>query len=195
MYEDDHYEDDSGAAAGALILGGILGAVFASTKPEDKQKIANYDRLLLETKHLKEEHSKAIEDAEKYREMMNYLEQNRAKLGDTSGLGFLDVHPAAKSLFNEAFNMFLYGFNRAACVFAIATIENILSLKYGDKMTFYDMVEKAKKDGFISESNKHYLHGLRSDRNSLIHDCRHEISEDESLILMKLTIRVIGSLS
>ncbi len=149
-----------------IILGGLMGASLASAKQSEKEELEQCR-------------------TEKQQRLMR-----KQRIGDLSILNKLRQKPFSYNVFVESCNMFICGFFRGACVFSVAVIENLLREKYEDN-NFKALIEKAKKDNLIDQTEEHYLNGLRLDRNELIHDISREISENESLMIIHLAIRVM----
>ena len=151
---------------GGILLGGLMGAGLASPKPEEKQEL------------------------QQFRATQQQLLARKQRIGNLSILDKLRQKPASFNLFVESCNMFIYGFFRGTCVFSVAVIENLLREKYQEN-NFKKLIDKAKADDLIKEPEEHYLNGLRLDRNDLVHDVSREISENESLMMVHLAVRVM----
>ena len=154
---------------GGIILGGLMGAGMVSPKPEEKQEL------------------------QQYRATQQQLLARKQRIGDLSILDKLRQKPSSFNLFVESCNMFVYGFFRGTCVFSVAVIENLLREKYKDD-NFKALIDKATKDNLIGKTEEHYLNGLRLDRNTLVHDSSREITENESLMIIHLAIRIMEKL-
>lgn len=151
---------------GGILLGGLLGAGLNSPKPEEKQEL------------------------QQYRAAQQQFLARKQRIGDLSILDRLRQKPTLFNLFVESSNMFIYGFFRGACVFSIATIENLLREKYQEN-NFKVLIDKAAEDSLIQQTEMHYLNGLRLDRNALVHDASREITENESLMILHLAMRLV----
>ena len=152
-----------------LIFAGLVGAILAAPKQEEKQELEYY-------RNIKQQISARIE-----------------KIGNLEISRKLIPKPLLYNLFKEACNMFSYGSFRGASVFSVVVIENILREKYKED-NFKKLIEKAKNDNLIELNDKHYLDGLRVDRNNLIHDASRKINENESLFLIQLSIRIMNKI-
>jgi len=154
---------------GGILLGGLMGAGLASPKPEEKQEL------------------------QQYRATQQQLLARKQRIGDLSILDKLRQKPSSFNLFVESCNMFIYGFFRGACVFSVAVIENLLREKYNED-NFKILIDKAKEDNLIQQTEEHYLNGLRLDRNAFVHDASREITENESLMIIHLAMRIMGKI-
>jgi len=89
--------------------------------------------------------------------------------------------------------MYLYGFFRGSSIFCSAVIESLLKEKYGDKK-FYELINEAEKNKIITKAEMHYLHGLRLERNDFVHNVLREIKEEESQLILRITINLLNKL-
>lgn len=156
-------DDDAMLAA---VIGGFAGAMLASPSQEDKQLLANAKYALQE------------------------MRRRELSLGLLPPLAKLRTDSLAYNIFIEAYNMYLHGFFRAAAVFSTAVLEHLLGKKYG-KGNFVELIEKAHKEGIYRQGETHYLHGLRIDRNSFLHDITREVREEDARVTLSLTMRLI----
>ena len=152
-----------------IALAGIAGAALASPKPEEKQEL------------------------QQYRSTQAQLLARKQRIGNLSILDLLSQKPSPYNLFIESCNMFVYGFFRGACIFSIAVIENLLREKYSED-NFKKLIDQAKDEKLIDSIEEHYLNGLRMDRNSLVHNAERQITENESLMIIHLAIRIMGKI-
>jgi len=79
-------------------------------------------------------------------------------------------------------------------IFGIIFVEAITKKKEKRK-NFYGLIEEAKKQEFLSQSEYYFLHGLRSERNDSVHDVLREISEGDAVIILNIAIKIIDKLN
>jgi len=154
---------------GAMLLGGFIGAILASPKPEEKQEL------------------------QEYRNFKQQVALRRQKIGDLPSLQKLMAKPSVYNAFREAANMFLFGFFRSSAVLCSAIIETLLKEKFGDNK-FYDLIENAKDKQLLTNPETHYLHALRLERNDFAHNVLREVNEDDALLILKITNKIIDKL-
>jgi hypothetical protein len=154
----------------AMIFGGIMGAALAAPKPEEKQEL------------------------QEYRNFKQQIAIRRQKIGDMPSLQKLMAKPSVYNALTEAAKMYMFGFFRGSVVLCSAIIEALLKEKFGDDK-FYDLIEKAKGTKLLASSETHYLHALRLERNDFAHNVLREVNEDDALLILKITNRIIDKLS
>lgn len=171
----------------AMILGGFIGAAISSPNPADKQALANY---------------KAFQSQINLRTQKIQLTQEFiSKLGKK---------PEYYNAFIESYRAYYYGLFRSSVSVASALIESTLKEKFEKSpanlfaeslnkektkiKAFYDLIEEAKKTNLIEESDYHFLHGLRSQRNNSVHEVLKEVSELDAVMVLNITIKIIGKL-
>lgn len=156
-----------------IIIGGLFGGLVGASLA--LPKLSEQDEL------------------QQYRVAQQQLLIRKQRIGNLSILYKLRQRPALFNLFVESFNMFIYGFFRGSSVFSIAVIENLLKEKY-NKENFKMLIDNAKADKLINEKEEYYLNGLRLDRNDLVHNASCEISENESLMIIHLAMRIVNEI-
>jgi len=149
-----------------VLLGGLIGAAIASPKLEDKQ------------------------DLERYRQMQREMNERQKKVGDLSYITKLLKNPKYDKSFIEAYRMYIFGFFRGSVILSSAIIECLLREKYGDK-DFYQLIEEAKKQGFIELSEYHFLHAIRTQRNISAHDVLKDVSEDDAILVIRIVNKIM----
>lgn len=154
---------------GTLLFGGIIGAALAAPKPGEKMELQNY------------------------RNFNRQIESRRLRMGELTSLQKLIVKPPIYNAFLEAINMFMFGFYRGSAILCSVIIETMLKNKYGNNK-FYNLIEKAKENQLLTGSENHYLHGLRMERNDFAHDALKEVSEEDVLLIIKITNKIIEKL-
>ncbi|PKK84892.1 MAG: hypothetical protein CVT49_01685 [candidate division Zixibacteria bacterium HGW-Zixibacteria-1] len=152
-----------------VVLGGLFGAAIASPKKEDKDELNQYrlskQRLLIRIN----------------------------ALGKLPNVERIRTDPIIEHAFIESVNMFIYGFYRGSTIYAASLMEYILRkrLKNSD---FSGLIDAACENGIISKSEVHYLHGLRLDRNELVHDLTRQIREEDAELIIKIVIKILNKL-
>ena len=63
-----------------------------------------------------------------------------------------------------------------------------------EKKRFFELIELARKEVLISESEYHFLHGIRLQRNDAIHNFEKEVREEDALIALRIAIDFINKL-
>lgn len=149
-----------------MLLGGLIGAALASPKIEDKQ------------------------DLERYRQMQRDIAEKQKKVGDLSYIAKLLKDPRYNESFVEAFRMYLFGFYRGSVILSSAIIECLLKDKYGDK-DFYNLIEEAKKQNFIDQTDYHFLHAIRTQRNFSAHDVLKKVTEDDAVLVIRIVNKIM----
>ena len=152
----------------ALILGGLVGAALAK-KPEEKKEQRAYPSL----------------------EQQALLRQQ--KIGNFPSLENVKSKPEVYNIFVESARMFSFGFFRGSSILASALIESVLREKFGE-MRFADLIEKSKTDGLVLEPDYHYLHALRSQRNDFVHNVFVEVKEEDALLMLQITVRLLNKI-
>ena len=89
--------------------------------------------------------------------------------------------------------MYLNGSNKGSSFLFIAILESKLRERYG-LQNFEEMIRKAKEEKLISQSQFHFLNGLRVDRNFIAHNVFEEFSENDAQITFKVVIRFLNNL-
>jgi hypothetical protein len=153
----------------SAVLGGLVGALLASPKSEDKQ------------------------DLKEYRSLKQEITIRQQKIGIFPDFSKLNQKPQYYNTFIESYKAYSFGLFRSSVIVASALIESMLKEKFGDKK-FYDLIEEAKKQKIISEMEYYLLHGLRSERNDSAHGVLREIQEGDAIMILQITIKVIGKL-
>lgn len=149
-----------------MFIGGLIGAALASPKPEDKKDLEEYKRLKQE------------------------IVLRQRKVGDLPYIVKLLKNPLYVKPFTEAYKTYLYGFYRSSIILNIAIIESLLKEKYGDK-DFYDLIEEAKKQSFIDQTDYHFLHAIRTQRNLSAHDILKEVSEEDAVLVIRIVNKMM----
>lgn len=160
-------EDDTAAA---LLLGGILGAALTS-------------RPAVETAELNE-----------YRTIKAQVVARISRIGDLSVLEKLRTKPSLFNLFREVIGMYSNRFYRGSALFCSVIVEEALREQLGISRNFAELIDAAKDRGLISSSEAHYLNGTRIDRNDLAHTASIDCSEENSLMIILITKKVLQSL-
>ncbi|HIG94294.1 MAG: hypothetical protein QT05_C0049G0009 [archaeon GW2011_AR13] len=171
----------------AMILGGFVGAAISAPNPADKQALENYKAF----------QSQINSKAQRVPLTQDFI----SKLGKK---------PEYYSAFVESYRAYSYGLFRSSVVVASALIENILKERFENslanlfaealtkekvnKKNFYNLIEEAKKTNLIEESDYHFLHGLRSQRNNSVHEILKEVSELDAVMILNITIKIIERL-
>jgi len=155
----------------AMILGGIIGATLAAPKPEEKQEL------------------------QEYRTLKQQIALRQQMVGNMSQqlLSKILMKPQVYDLFVESYRTYLFGFFRSSVILCTALIEGLLKEKFGDKK-FFELIDLAKKEGLISESEYYFLHGIRAERNDAVHNYARVIKEEHSVIVLRMTMRMIDKL-
>jgi len=122
--------------------------------------------------------------------MQKEMSERQKKVGDLPYIAKLLKNPKYNSSFVEAYRMYLYGFFRGSVVVSSAIIECLLKDKYESK-DFYELIEEAKKQGFIDQTNYHFLHALRTQRNISAHDVIKEVSEDDAILVIRIANKIM----
>ena len=152
----------------AMIFGGLIGAALAKPKPEDQRSLERYQALQQE---------------------INTRQQKLTSLPDFNRL---NRKPEYYNAFIESYKAYSFGLFRSSVVVASVLIETILKEKYGNKR-FYDLIEDARNKE-ITDLEYYLLHGLRSERNDSVHDVLREIREEDAIMVLNITIKIIGKL-
>lgn len=153
----------------SALFSGLIGAALAAPKPEERQALAEYEAL---------------------KKQVQLRKESLGQLPDIPNLSIYD-NTDIYNLFSESYRMYLYGFSRAASVFAVATIEHVLRKKYPAEKNFFNLIGMAEKEGVIKAAEKSYLDGLRMDRNQFIHNLAQPVSEDDARFVLRLTMRIL----
>lgn len=154
----------------SLVFGGIIGALLASPNQTQKEELKQY-------------------------KLGKILIENRKRLlGEFNLPPKLLENPKIHNNLKEAYNLFLFGFNRAAAFFSVLAIEMALRSKYNqENLDFSSLINLAKEGGLIDVMNYHFLTGLRHKRNLLAHDFS-EITPDNAQIVVKLSLQIISKI-
>jgi hypothetical protein len=153
----------------AAIFGGLVGAAIASPKPEDKK------------------------DLEEYRKLRQEIQIRQQKIGIFPNYFKLVQKPEYYNAFIESFNTYSSGFFRSSVIISSALIESLLKEKYGN-LIFADLIKKAGEEKIISEFEYHLLEGIRIQRNDTVHNILGEIREEDSSLILQITIRILNKL-
>ncbi len=122
------------------------------------------------------------------------IKNNRWKnLGDLKINQRVSNSPKTRNFFNEAVNMYFEGFFRSACISCAIVMEALLKNKFGDKK-LVELIDEAKNSQMISDSEKHYLHGIRLNRNDFVHTIDQEVSENDAKIVILITSKIINKI-
>lgn len=151
----------------ALLLGGLIGAGLASPNPQQKQ----------------------VDD--QYRQYFQQVNLRSQKLGELPRLELLKMKEKFYSVFIESYKMHIHGFFRGATILATSLIEAILKERFGTKK-LKDLIDEAKEAKLITVGEFHYLHGIRHERNNVVHEVFNEVSEDDSALIMRITIKLLN---
>ena len=117
------------------------------------------------------------------------IDERKKKIGD---LPDLDKNPDLKKFVEESYNLVTRGSFRAGFIQFMQIIEHLLRQKYkDDKLRLVELINKAKEDELITRKDKHFLEGLREERNDLIHRYKPEVTEREIINLTCLSINMI----
>jgi hypothetical protein len=171
----------------AMILGGFIGAALAKPNQQDQQMLENYKLF------------------------QSQLNNRAQKIPLTpSFISKLGKKPEYYNAFIESYRAYSYGLFRSSVAVASALIESmlkerfdssfsqafneILSKKKPKRKSFYDLIEEAKKERILEESDYHFLHGLRSQRNNSVHDVLKDVSELDSVMILNISIKIIDRL-
>lgn len=150
----------------AAILGGIIGAAAASPKPEEKAEL------------------------QEYRTLKQEILLRQQKIGDLPNIRKLLQNHRYYNPFIEAYKTYSSGFYRSSVILFSAIIESLLREKYGD-LKFYELIEKAKIDNFITETDYYFLHGIRSERNISAHEILREITEEDAILVIRIVNKLM----
>lgn len=101
--------------------------------------------------------------------------------------------PKICDFFNEGVNMFLEGFFRNACISCAIVMEALLKEKF-ENGRLVELINQAKNENLISQSDKHYLHGIRVDRNDFVHTIDEKVSENDAQIVILITAKIINKI-
>lgn len=153
----------------AMILGGLIGARLAAPKPQDKQEL------------------------QEYRNLKQLLALRSQRLGNLPSLELLRSKSQYYNVFIEAYNSHLYGFFRSSSILCASLIESLLKEKY-QKKTLAELIEEAKTQNLISVGEYHYLHGLRCERNNIVHAVFNEVKEEDSALILRMTIKLLDKI-
>jgi len=171
----------------AMILGGFIGAAISAPNPEDKKALENY---------------KAFQSQINLRSQKIPLTQDFiSKIGKK---------PEYYNAFIESYRAYSYGLFRSSVAVASALIESVLRDKFESvlanlfaesltkekpkRKAFYELIEEAKKTNLIEDSDYHFLHGLRSQRNNSVHEILKEVSEIDAVMVLNIAIKIIGKI-
>lgn len=155
--------------AWAMILGGLIGAGLAAPKPEERQEL------------------------QEYRNIKQQLLLRQQRLGALPDLEKLRARPQLYNSFVETYNMYLYGFFRGSAILCAVLIESLLKEKYGVK-NFYELIKEAEQNKILAQAEVYYLHGLRLERNDFVHDILCEVKEEDSQLILRITIKLLNKI-
>ncbi|MFH1852476.1 MAG: DUF4145 domain-containing protein [Candidatus Neomarinimicrobiota bacterium] len=170
MTEDEYFSDLTWIGLIGAIAGAVGGAYLSGKTPLEEEIVTNYN----------------IEQKE--------LERKQRLLEPILELEKLKSHSNAFKIYVESVELFLNGYYRASCIFAAALLEHILKNKFGHEKGFSDLINIAYNTSLLSKSDRHFLDGIREERNSLIHDFSYNINEDEAKTLLYLSVALINRL-
>jgi len=148
-----------------ILIGGFIGALLAAPKKEDVQEL------------------------NQYRAERHEIEGRRQAFGTYTMPSALAQYPKILKVMQEVYGLYLLGYYRAASLFSIVTIEAILKEKYG-ALKFENLIEQARAESVINQSDYNYLTGLRLDRNKLLHELEDK-NIDDAQIIIKLTLKLV----
>ncbi|MDD4290591.1 MAG: DUF4145 domain-containing protein [Patescibacteria group bacterium] len=171
----------------SALLGGFVGLALASPSKEDKQALENYNA---------------------FQQQIN-LRLQKISLSQEI-LSKLGKKPEYYNAFIESYRAYSYGLFRSSVVVSSALIENILREKFEGslvnliiktaskkkvkKNNFYELIESAKELNLINKIEHSFLHGLRGQRNDSAHEIFKEVSEQDAIIILNITIKMVGKL-
>ncbi len=180
-------ENDNSALIGIGAF--LIGAALAQPSKENAQKL----------NQLKSNEYLFNQFQLNYHDFQSYLNERTIKNKRWESLGELKInqrianHPEIQNFFNEAVNMFFEGFFRGACISCAIVMEALLKENFGDKR-FVDLIDEAKDANMLSNSEKHYLHGIRLDRNDFVHTINHEAGENDAKVVILITSKIINKI-
>lgn len=152
-----------------LLLGGFAGYMLATSKPEDKKEL------------------------QEYRDFKQQLQIRQHKIGVLPSLQAVMAKPTIYTTYIEATKMFMFGFFRGSAILCSAIIETLLTEKFGEGK-FVDLITKAKEAQVITDADAYYLHGLRLERNDFVHNVLREVTEEDALLILKITNKIIDKI-
>lgn len=150
-----------------IVLGGLLGIGLALPNATDREAIKYYNSL------------------------RQFIENRKSSLGDILISKKIIQDRSVNNTLNEAMQMYLYGSNKGSSFLCIAILESKLREKYGLR-NFEELIERAKDEKIFSNSEYHFLNGLRIDRNSIAHNVFADFTENDAQITFKLVIRLLN---
>jgi hypothetical protein len=153
----------------AMILGGIIGAALVAPKPEERQEL------------------------QEYRNLKQQIALRQQRVGAPAPLNKIISKPQIYNLFAEGYRTYLFGFFRSLVIICSALVEFLLKEKFGDKR-FFELIELARKEDLITESEYYFLHGIRSERNDAVHNFDREIREEDSIIVLRIANKILDKL-
>lgn len=168
---------------------GFMGAAFASPSPADKENL----RLL---KQYEKDFSAFIVLKERFAE---YRREESIKVTRTRRLRDLRIdkrilqYPETVELYKEACEMYRHGLYRGASFFAVSAMEVLLSKLYPNDNKLVAMIDNARSAGLIEESDKHFLHALRLERND-VHKVKLAITEHDATTVFQITSRIMKTI-
>ena len=115
-------------------------------------------------------------ELQEYRQLKQQWLSRKQKLGEMSVLEKLQAKPKFRAVFVESCNMYIYGFFRGSSIMCSA------------------LIEIAGENGLLDEADVHYLHGLRLDRNDLVHDIQREVKEDDNHLILQIASRLLNKI-
>lgn len=154
----------------AAIIGGFAGAVLAAPSAKDKQELSEY------------------------RQIKQQFQNRISAVGHLSFLTQTGVHEDVRTVFVDSYRMYLSGFFRASAVFSVAAIEGLLRKQFGKKK-LNELIERGKTQGILTESEYHFLHGLRLERNQYIHETNKPVMEKDTIHMLRLADRIANAMT
>jgi hypothetical protein len=136
-------------------------------------------------------------DTEELNEYRKIKTQIKKRIGVVQS--FADINQVkekdeiAYNIVLDIFQLYSNGFNRASVVFCGALIEYLLR-KQNYKGSFSKMITKATEDKLITKKDEAKLNLIRLERNDYAHDLEHKITEDETLIAIQLSIKMLDKI-
>jgi len=95
----------------------------------------------------------------------------------------------ALRILEESAQLFADGKFRWSIVASIAMLEYLLKKKVQGR-DFDTLITEAKNQNLIENSDFHYLHGLRFNRNNIIHEIEKSAEENDAKIILLISIKI-----
>lgn len=105
----------------------------------------------------------------------------------------INNYPVIRDFFNDAVKMYLEGFFRNSCISCAIVIEALLKKKFGEKR-LVQLIDEAENSQIINRNDKHYLHGIRLDRNDYVHTINDGVAENDAKIVILITGKIINKI-